>query len=281
MDILDFKKGGLIKERKGNSFSVRLRLPGGQVKAEHLAKLSQVAQRWGDGTVHLTSRQGLEIPGVDMDNLGTVKGELATVGLAPGSCGPRLRNILTCPGNISCSHGLVNSRALGMELDRLFLSREYPVKIKMAVCGCPNSCTTPQTNDIGFVGAAEPVLNSALCTDCGICVDACKEGAIVMKGKVPVRDAKKCIYCGDCIGSCPSSAWTQGKTGYTVYVGGRIGRHPGLGKKLASFVSQEEAPVLVGGILEWVVKNAKDGKRLGILLDETGLAPLKQHLKIA
>jgi 4Fe-4S ferredoxin len=64
------------------------------------------------------------------------------------------------------------------------------------------------------------VLNSEICTGCGVCVDACPEEAIVLglvgairRGAVtyaaPVEiDEVKCSYCGVCIVMCPFNALT-------------------------------------------------------------------------
>ncbi len=64
------------------------------------------------------------------------------------------------------------------------------------------------------------VLNSEICTGCGICVDACPEEAIVVglvgaarRGAVnyaaPVEiDEVKCSYCGICVILCPFNALT-------------------------------------------------------------------------
>ncbi|MBI2865301.1 MAG: hypothetical protein HYX94_12150 [Chloroflexi bacterium] len=123
-------------------FAVRLRVPVGTVHVHRLAKLEEPAERFGDGFIHITSRQGIEIPGVRFGDLEALRQELATVGLAPGSCGPRVRNILACPGNRSCSHSFVDSRAFGETLDRLFVGKDFCTKIRIAVSGCPNSCTT-------------------------------------------------------------------------------------------------------------------------------------------
>ncbi len=49
------------------------------------------------------------------------------------------------------------------------------------------------------------VVKSEDCTACGICVDACPEGAIAMNDVAKV-DADSCIDCGICVDECPSTA---------------------------------------------------------------------------
>lgn len=62
VDYGTLKKGGFMRQKQKNHFSLRLRVVGGTVTAEQLAKIAEVAQRYGEGYVHLTSRQGVEIP---------------------------------------------------------------------------------------------------------------------------------------------------------------------------------------------------------------------------
>lgn len=44
------------------------------------------------------------------------------------------------------------------------------------------------------------------CKACGVCVDACRYGALAMGEKLPVVDETKCILCGYCGFACPSMA---------------------------------------------------------------------------
>ena len=56
------KKGGFMRQKQKNNFSLRLRVVGGNVTAKQLAKIAEVSEKFGDGYVHLTSRQSVEIP---------------------------------------------------------------------------------------------------------------------------------------------------------------------------------------------------------------------------
>ncbi len=49
--------------------ALRVRVPGGHLKAEYLGMVQDIADRFGNGTVHLTARQGFEVPGVDFDRI--------------------------------------------------------------------------------------------------------------------------------------------------------------------------------------------------------------------
>ncbi len=68
-DIAALKKGGFMKQKQKGKFSLRLGIVGGQVTAEQLAAVLEVANRYGHGYVHLTARQGIEIPFIDIDQI--------------------------------------------------------------------------------------------------------------------------------------------------------------------------------------------------------------------
>ena len=66
------------KKLKKNAFRVvkqrgmtasRVRVPGGYLKAEHLARIQEIAEKFGNGNVQLTARQGFELPGIKMEDI--------------------------------------------------------------------------------------------------------------------------------------------------------------------------------------------------------------------
>ena len=57
-----------ITKTRGKT-AIRIRVPGGQIEAKHLEVLQKVAEIYGDGTLHITTRQGFEIPNIDMDKI--------------------------------------------------------------------------------------------------------------------------------------------------------------------------------------------------------------------
>lgn len=61
VDYSTLKKGGFMRQKQKNNFSLRLRVVGGNLTAKQLAKIAEVAENFGDGYVHLTSRQSVEI----------------------------------------------------------------------------------------------------------------------------------------------------------------------------------------------------------------------------
>lgn len=82
-----------MRQKQKNNFSLRLAVVGGNLTSENLKIIADVADKYGDGHVHLTSRQSVEIPFIKLDDVEEVKEVLATGGCKPGVCGPRVRTI--------------------------------------------------------------------------------------------------------------------------------------------------------------------------------------------
>lgn len=73
VDYSTLKKGGFMRQKQKNNFSLRLRVVGGNLTAKQLAKIAEVAENFGDGYVHLTSRQSVEIPFIKLDDVENAK----------------------------------------------------------------------------------------------------------------------------------------------------------------------------------------------------------------
>ena len=54
-----------------------------------------------------------------------------------------------------------------------------------------------------------PVVDSNLCTACGICIDECPEVCYDLKDVAVLERPDDCTECGICVDSCPSEAITQ------------------------------------------------------------------------
>ena len=151
-DYATLKKGGFMRQKQKNHFSLRLRVIGGQVTTEQLAKVAEVADKYGHGYIHLTSRQGIEIPYIQLDDIEDVKNALAEGNVSPGVCGPRVRTITACQGSVTCPNGCIDSEALAVELDERYFGRELPHKFKFGITGCQNNCLKAEENDLGIKG---------------------------------------------------------------------------------------------------------------------------------
>ena len=278
LDVATLKKSGYMKQRQKDLFVVRLRMPCGNVTCDQLAGITRIANKYGTGYVHITTRQGLQIPDVDIHNLDAITKELEDNGTPPGSCGPRVRNIISCPGNLECNYGIIDTYAMGGMLDKEFFGEDMPVKIKFAVTGCPNACAKPQENDLGVMGILRPVINTQECTGCGTCTFMCPEKAIVIEDDKAKIIWDKCNLCGACVGACPTDLISEEWKGYKIFVGGKIGKHPKLGREFVDAKSAQEAVAIFRKIMNWSKKNTNVGERFGDCLDRVGFEKFRKDI---
>jgi sulfite reductase (ferredoxin) len=79
-------------------FMVRCKIPGGRVTADQYLALDDLAQRYANGTLRITSRQGIQFHGVLKTNLqAAIAGINATLLTTLGACGDVNRNVMACP----------------------------------------------------------------------------------------------------------------------------------------------------------------------------------------
>jgi dissimilatory sulfite reductase (desulfoviridin) alpha/beta subunit len=279
-DYKELKKGGFMRQVQKDRFSLRVRVAGGQIEAEQLKKVYDIAQRYGQGYVHLTSRQSIEIPFIKLADVDVVKQELAQAGLQPGACGPRVRTITACQGCTICPSGLIDTTALAKEFDQKYGGRELPHKFKLGITGCGNNCLKAEENDLGVKGGVKPNWLGSKCNFCGLCEAVCTRKAVKVQKleQQLLFNEQACNYCGKCVKACPVEAW-EGQSGYMVSFGGLFGNRIAVGKQLMPMVfSQGDLHKVVEVTLGFFKKHGKQSERFGNTLDRVGWDLLKKEL---
>lgn len=281
IDYKALKKGGFMRQVQKNRFSLRLRVVGGQIEAAQLQKVSEIAEKYGRGYIHMTSRQGIEIPFIALDDIEAVKKELDTVGLQPGACGARVRTVTACQGSDICTSGLIQTTSLAQLLDAKYFGNDLPHKFKIGITGCKNNCLKAEENDLGIKGGLLPEWNKETCTYCGLCQAVCPSKAIEVEKRensLAFSDSQ-CIYCGKCVKSCPVGAW-QGKSGYILSFGGTFGNTIYIGEQLIPIVfSQERLLAVVDTAIEFFKTHGRGGERFRHTLNRVGTGALKTELE--
>ena len=281
VDYAALKKGGFMRQKQKNNFSLRLAVVGGNLTSKNLQKIAEVAEKFGDGHVHLTSRQSIEIPFIKLDDIEEVKEELAKGDCKPGVCGPRVRTVTACQGNQVCPSGNIDSNHIAQELDKRYFARELPHKFKFGVTGCQNNCLKAEENDVGIKGAMTVSWKEDACIQCGVCEKACRTGAITIQdGKVSVEESK-CNYCGRCAKACPTDAWDT-QTGYLVSFGGLFGNRIHKGEELLPVITSEETLFRVtDAAIQFFDDHAIPSERFQYTIERVGIDKFKETLKEA
>lgn len=102
----------------------------------------------------LGTRQNIAIVDVPAQNVSALQRELAEIGLAPeGWNGPR--DIVACPGSAQCRKAYLETRNFARELAEALDASSAPAwakRLRIGLSGCPNACTQPHIQELGFRG---------------------------------------------------------------------------------------------------------------------------------
>jgi len=271
-------KGGVITERDADFCTIRIRAPAGFLSVEQLRGIAKIAKKYGTGTVHCTTRQTLEIPHVNPVLLKKIEKALAKNETPVGSERDEIVNIIACPGTERCKFANIDTIRLAKKIDTKLFGKEMPVKMRIALSGCPNACTSPMLNEIGVIGRVRPLRTPGLCTGCGTCVHYCKEKAIVIRNGISELKEDRCVQCGVCIQSCHFDLLKAEHRHFLITVGGRRGRHPRIGRELMTVETEEQVIFAIEKIVEWVYRRAWSGRLLSEQLDELHFEKFRQDI---
>ena len=135
-EVKDFRLDGIYVQRQEGFFMQRVKLPAGVISAQQARVVASAAERFGRGTLHLTTRGSIEIHWLREENLPALKTKLAAVGLTSrGACGGAVRGI-TC-GSSQDSGDFPEIEVLARRLQRHFAGNprfeRLPKKFKIGI----------------------------------------------------------------------------------------------------------------------------------------------------
>src|SRR2546421_8233447 len=96
------------RERRGtdaeaaHQFMVRCKIPGGVLSGAQYLVIDQLADRYGNGTLRVTTRQGNQFHGVLKGDLKpTIRAVNDALVTTLGACGDVVRNVVSCPAPVA------------------------------------------------------------------------------------------------------------------------------------------------------------------------------------
>lgn len=287
-----------ISKKRGET-AARIRVPGGHLKTKHLTVIKEIAERFGNGTVHMTTRQGFEIPGIRLADMAEVKLLMAPMVFEiEKDCGIVLehpergylsagtRNVVACIGDRVCRFSNSDTTRLAQKVERVIYPNDYHLKI--AITGCPNDCIKAHLHDLGIISTVIPEYDNEKCIGCEACVDNCRRrvtNALTIDHYRVDRDEEYCIKCGECILKCPMSAFSRGKNLYRIILGGRTGkRNPRLANTF--IVNASERVVLdvcnnVYSFINLYIDKKLPKEHLGYIIDRVGFDDFVREITIS
>jgi sulfite reductase (ferredoxin) len=181
-DDRDARKRRDESGEKAYAFMVRVALPAGALDADQYLALEEVADRWANGTLRVTTRQGFQLHGVLKSGL---KATIAEVNhrlmTTLAACGDVNRNVMGCPAPVDDeAHQAVRAAARGIaerlrpaskayheiwldgekqvstEEEEPFYGDVYlPRKFKTGVALASDNCVDIWSQDVGLVAIVE------------------------------------------------------------------------------------------------------------------------------
>jgi sulfite reductase beta subunit-like hemoprotein len=135
---------------------VTIRLVLGDITADELRAVAQVARDYSRGEVRTSAGQNLILRDVRAADLPKVYDALDAHGMARAEASG-VRDVVTCPGADTCNLGITSSRGLGRAVGRWLDERRFAdlpafAGTTIRASGCPNSCGQHHLATVGFYG---------------------------------------------------------------------------------------------------------------------------------
>jgi nitrite reductase (NADH) large subunit len=141
----------LANIQRNGSYSVVPRVPGGDVKPEHLILIGQIAQDFELYT-KITGGQRIDMFGARVDQLPAIWKRLVDGGMESGHAyGKAVRTVKSCVGNDWCRYGVQDSVQMAITLELRYRGLRAPHKIKLGVSGCARECAEARAKDVGVI----------------------------------------------------------------------------------------------------------------------------------
>jgi sulfite reductase (ferredoxin) len=147
---------GVYEQRENATYMLRVRFPAGGVLPRHLRRLGEVSEKFGNGLLHVTTRQEFQIHRVPLGSIIPALRSLAEAGLSTkGGGGNTVRNITACVDSGVCRDEIFDVTPYAVSVtERLLtdpLSLQLPRKYKIAFAACAKDCSGTTVHDLGFI----------------------------------------------------------------------------------------------------------------------------------
>ncbi|HEX2909188.1 MAG TPA: nitrite/sulfite reductase [Chloroflexia bacterium] len=259
-DLYRLKFQGVCSQRAGQSgaegvFFLRIKIPYGQVRPTQLKMLAHLAAEYGRGWGHLTTRHGLELHSVKLEDVPAIFDKLAEVGLTTkASCGDTIRNVVTCAHvgdspvastrrgrKVQNPEGpLFDIRPWALLVQNYFLELgpeklNLPRKMNVYISGCQNCIGHARINDLGLVATFRQGPDGSL------------------------------------------------EPGFSLWVGGGLGANPVMAQQLVSFLSFEQTLPALEAVVRLYMdhgnRKSRATSKLKFLVQEWGMGRFSQEFE--
>ncbi len=149
-------KHGIYGQRQAGVQMVRCKIPSGLLTAQQTEQLGRIAEEFGGGRGHITTRQNVQYHFVPLAQVADLMHLLADTGLTNReACYNTVRNVTTCPWSGIARDEVFDVRPYAQRVAYALLRKDLtgnlPRKFKIAFDGCAgHDCVQGAVNDIGL-----------------------------------------------------------------------------------------------------------------------------------
>ena len=68
VNLKKLKKNAFRYSKVRGETASRIRIPGGVINVKSMLRITEIAEKYGDGTIFITNRQGVELPGIRLED---------------------------------------------------------------------------------------------------------------------------------------------------------------------------------------------------------------------
>jgi ferredoxin-nitrite reductase len=126
--------------------------------ADQLSGIGQIANRFGRGSIDLTTRQNIQLRWIRIEDVPEIFAKLSAIGirhLQPGM--DNIRNVTGCPAAGIDPDEVIDASALALAIQDSIIGRKdyrnLPRKFNISISGCRHDCALSQTHDLGLTPA--------------------------------------------------------------------------------------------------------------------------------
>ncbi|MES0491709.1 MAG: nitrite/sulfite reductase [Leptospirales bacterium] len=147
---------GIYGQRQPEKFMVRIKIPAGHLTSEMVEGLSETADAFADGNVHITTRQDVQLYYVNLDSLIPLLDKIADFGITTREAsGATLRNVITSAYAGSLREQNFNILPFVETVVRYFLrhpeTQHLPRKFKVSFSENEDDLGVTSINDMGLI----------------------------------------------------------------------------------------------------------------------------------
>jgi sulfite reductase (ferredoxin) len=157
----DWQAHNVYRQRQPGYVVATVTLPLGDITAEQMRALADIARKYVGDTVRTTVDQNIVLRWVREADLPDLYRDLVAVKLGtPGA--QTIVDVVSCPGTDTCKLGIASSRGLARELRSRLTEKQYTLDaavrgLLIKISGCFNSCGQHHVADLGFYGVSRQV----------------------------------------------------------------------------------------------------------------------------